>query len=680
MIVRRQAICVLLLVTIACIDFTTSTSESTSTSNTGSATKISRTSTINAPITTIMPDDLNRQIIESAHGYYDDYHTDRLVSEPTSRRTSATTGRQQQQQQEPHGMLILQDGVLIFVPLPPPQQGDSDQRSHGEGGGGDGGGYHGDNNDEVYTDDNDRYEHYNNDETMLRPQDDDEFFQGLDCSQFGALDDPPIECLQAYPGGSPEYGYVNHTNNTDDQFPDNGDALRPQNPETGDNNTMATGMVDSTFTGDYGGGVTDSDSDSYDDDGYTQEGSPRYPPENLVSVQIGVAMSPPPSNLDPINHVISEVVTAVLDAHTSFHSVYLGNLNPPVDYRQRQLTDRTQLSTEHTTARPSRHLESYSKNENQPHPTSSTGASAKHPPVDLIHAWTIIEPTTLVTDSDSNSSMVWYWASIDYAALIGSPEGDSTPQSSLPPPRPIRREDHIGNITLICQKTMNRTIANDVLLYRLVDSIEAFLEHGSDGHSEDFDFRREQLGLVAIAPIGETGFGQPYYVSDLKDRSHVSFTTPLDLEFGLREWLGLALGFGTALVTILLFGGAAYYHQRQGQKQWSTALMTEHGINDILKVGWQYHQQTAVTMNGLPSQSQPQLFLHVFEKQGFRSDDDSLLHGGVERDEIARTGGILLVHDEGSREDDSSSSNRHSSSRASAEQTQPTTPTSRWHV
>jgi hypothetical protein len=276
--------------------------------------------------------------------------------------------------------------------------------------------------------------------------------------------------------------------------------------------------------------------------------------------------------------------------------------------------------------------------------------------------------------ADNNMSLVWYWAKIDYAALVGGEGVDSTSQSpSNAPPRPIRRPDHLGNITALCQSTVNRSIDNGVLLQRLVDAIEDDIEHAKDRQSGDAKWLSEQLGLVAIVPIGPMGWGAPIYVADMPHDPFISYTTPLDLKFGLREWLGLALAVGTVLVTLLLFGGASYYQQRQAQKQWSTALMTEHGINDILKVGWQYHQQAVPTS----AQAQPQLFLHVFEKQAFRSDDDSLLYGGVEREELARNGGVLLVYDEGSREDDSSSSNRPTSSGASTGKTPSTTQTSK---
>ena len=144
-----------------------------------------------------------------------------------------------------------------------------------------------------------------------------------------------------------------------------------------------------------------------------------------------------------------------------------------------------------------------------------------------------------------------------------------------------------------------------------------------------------------------------------------------DIVWSTREWVGLGL-----LVTTILFVATsstiAHYilERRRRQRLWGAAL-TRDGVDDLLQVGWRYHEQQPATdennnnntvgdkignttYNGNSNNNpklksnkdgkeynddnnnniNPQLFLQIFDKgtkgPGY-NDENSLLRGGVER-------------------------------------------------
>jgi hypothetical protein len=71
--------------------------------------------------------------------------------------------------------------------------------------------------------------------------------------------------------------------------------------------------------------------------------------------------------------------------------------------------------------------------------------------------------------------------------------------------------------------------------------------------------------------------------------------------------------------------------QRSKEQTWG-AVFTEKGINNLLQVGWKYHQ------NDDGNNDDPQLFLQVYDKgkMGY-NDDNFILQGGIEQEVIGTT-------------------------------------------
>jgi len=125
--------------------------------------------------------------------------------------------------------------------------------------------------------------------------------------------------------------------------------------------------------------------------------------------------------------------------------------------------------------------------------------------------------------------------------------------------------------------------------------------------------------------------------------------SPFHVVWTTREWFGLGLMVTTIVVVVSLSSIAHIISERRTRQQlWGTAL-TKEGVDDILQVGWRYHEQqqqqqnqivhgdgdgdTKNNVNNPPNDGSPQLFLQIYDK-GFGpgyNDGNSMLKGGVER-------------------------------------------------
>jgi len=115
-----------------------------------------------------------------------------------------------------------------------------------------------------------------------------------------------------------------------------------------------------------------------------------------------------------------------------------------------------------------------------------------------------------------------------------------------------------------------------------------------------------------------------------------------EVEWGDREWVGLAVMISTIVWTIILSASAQFiFKKRKTQVLWGRAL-TPTGVDDFLKVGWRVYEQPQLQQppeaDNLQEQlqpqfQQPQLFLQIYDKgQGLGyNDENSMLKGGVER-------------------------------------------------
>lgn len=111
---------------------------------------------------------------------------------------------------------------------------------------------------------------------------------------------------------------------------------------------------------------------------------------------------------------------------------------------------------------------------------------------------------------------------------------------------------------------------------------------------------------------------------------HPATLDKLTTDWSTREWFGLALCLSTFFVATVLAAVSSHLQHRQQTKSiWG---LTEQGVGELLKVGWNYHQEG----NG-------QLFLKVFDKgQMGYNDDNSVLQGnvimeGVDSQEVSLT-------------------------------------------
>ena len=161
--------------------------------------------------------------------------------------------------------------------------------------------------------------------------------------------------------------------------------------------------------------------------------------------------------------------------------------------------------------------------------------------------------------------------------------------------------------------------------------------------------------------MGDGTFDVPIYSEEdsIRDATytHVIAESLSDVEWGVREWVGLALMVSTIVWTIVLSLTAHFvFKKRKAKILWGRAL-TPTGVDDILQVGWRVYeepktlqQQQEFSPENLqdqiqppqlqeeqpqqeqPQQEQSQLFLQIYDKgQGIGyNDENSLLRGGVE--------------------------------------------------
>ena len=110
------------------------------------------------------------------------------------------------------------------------------------------------------------------------------------------------------------------------------------------------------------------------------------------------------------------------------------------------------------------------------------------------------------------------------------------------------------------------------------------------------------------------------------------YSEPLSLEWGLREWIGLAVFSSTFLTALLLTLLARCMSSKSNAADWH---LTEHGVGELLRVGWRYEQQLAPQLpegsaNDGNEDGRQLVFLQVFDKgrgEGY-NDENSLLQGG----------------------------------------------------
>lgn len=449
---------------------------------------------------------------------------------------------------------------------------------------------------------------------------------------------------------------------------------------------------------------------------------PPLPPpiDNLVSVQLSVGLEQPIQNMELFTMVLARVVTRVIDFYTPFDVYYFQDEFVPFS-QQAAETETTsspfgnlfQPMTPTSTPAPGNNggrkrrilqtkdktiydLGNITASQEQFRRVLGQGGGKKPPPAfDLLYAWTLVEPlsrtTTVMNEDNVEEEIYWYWTRIEYAAFFGSPPSQSGGSSgsggsggssgsggsggggssgNTNPDegddlvlRPVVKASNIGNITWLCQQTVNNTIINGVFTDGIQEGIAQFFgetilvdETGSTAESgadmspaEPSDTATESGGndwwsFYGVTMVGdedkdlstleETGTNNNV-VAPTSEASYRVYEEPLALKFELREWFGLGLGAMTIVVALSLTLWAGYLQRKQvAQEAWG-AVFTEQGINDVLQVGWRYQEPDDGSGDGGQDHGNGQLFLQVYDKTkiGY-NDEDSVLQGGVERQEF----------------------------------------------
>jgi hypothetical protein len=419
--------------------------------------------------------------------------------------------------------------------------------------------------------------------------------EGFDCSRFLDWDDPPPECREQ--------------------------------PWIDDEN-------DDPFVGSASDATVSPTSFSADD----------MLVDNLIRIHFMIGMArPPPTNLEYIADVISMVVNRVLHSVTPFDAYYFGDSIQLQDLPRLLEEDvKDQLDVRRRLTYDEEEDENEWGHEGGGH--DGRHGSSSFRAVHLLHAW-----TTMLEHypSPPDPNVVWYVTRVDYAAFFRPAPGDETV------PIPIRGAEYLGNITWLCQSHVDRNIGNGLLVSYIDQTIQAMLqqeeerqqqiiilEDSGEANSttisnstllEDMD---ANMDFLCAAPIVKDGRrGKAYWVSDWNGhRPRIVGSKPLTLEFGLREWVGASVGGSTMLLATLLFWISSAYQKRRMRKQWEKAMLTEQGISDVLRVGWRYH--AATVDESKKGQQNHQLFIQIYEKPKFRGESDSILHGGVEQEEM----------------------------------------------
>jgi hypothetical protein len=230
--------------------------------------------------------------------------------------------------------------------------------------------------------------------------------------------------------------------------------------------------------------------------------------------------------------------------------------------------------------------------------------------ISLYHADTQVEP---LLDETSQQSTVasWWHAQVDYLAFW-------TGQID-----PVMNDEILVNVTEYCSLEINRTIESGEFLKQL-QLVAAASAAWVD------------IAFYAVSPVGdESNWDVTTGTSITNDTSSsIKATThpdPLSLSWGAREWCGLTLCLSTLFLATILSCCAVLLGRRRSKEQTWGAVFTEKGINDLLQVGWKYHQD-----HHQDGTNDPQLFLQVYDKGkiGY-NDDNSILQGGIEQEVIA---------------------------------------------
>ena len=183
---------------------------------------------------------------------------------------------------------------------------------------------------------------------------------------------------------------------------------------------------------------------------------------------------------------------------------------------------------------------------------------------------------------------------------------------------------------------------------RKIEDIKDFLFDSNGVVIERFSIDNDQLNeretvvFLEIRSTDGTASSTPYHGKDeggifpdhtsVNQIDHGTFNEPLEPEWGVREWCGLALAGSTLVIAVLLSASASILSRRQKLHSRWGSIFTEQGVAELLHVGWRYHDDGDLMPE--TSSTPPQLFLQVYDrrKSSFYNEENSMLQGGAEQE------------------------------------------------
>ncbi|CAJ1956795.1 unnamed protein product [Cylindrotheca closterium] len=196
----------------------------------------------------------------------------------------------------------------------------------------------------------------------------------------------------------------------------------------------------------------------------------------------------------------------------------------------------------------------------------------------------------------------------------------------------------LANVTRTCWHIGNRTLANGELERILLGEVKndtlfdfIYPMFADDDDEEDEAWTEEEEDVFELD--GQDQGDEIPTPNDLGDEEIIStFPTRLSSSsWERREYFGLYMMLFTLVFAIVMRFCAARNQRHDSKAQLSpisdSHVLTEEGVNEILKAGWKYQEHS--------TGDDSQLFLHVYDKSsaGY-TKDNSMLMGGVEKMEI----------------------------------------------
>lgn len=215
--------------------------------------------------------------------------------------------------------------------------------------------------------------------------------------------------------------------------------------------------------------------------------------------------------------------------------------------------------------------------------------------------------------------------------------------------KPVNDRHILWQIQKICEHSIEMSIEQQIYWAALGD--QELVIPGKIYFMDD-------KGVVDAKDVGEEydmsslycPINRPLEVQDFvcpTNEPNITYSFPIadslvEVEWGIREWVGLGLMCSTMFFVISLSLIADFVNKRRRRQLLWGAALTHDGVDDILQVGWRIYEQPPQEQApvGLTpeevQQQQAQLYLQIYDKGGEGyNDENSLLKGGVEQQVFA---------------------------------------------